>query len=968
VIRRRISIVGCLLAAYAAMGARRAKADALIFGPEIAVDEPVLSPVLATRSPKVAFNGTNYLVVWSDPRGGSAADDVDTSIFAARVSTSGTLLDPLGIVVSDGTGIVQDQTGLTKGHPAIAFDGANYLVVWMDIRDRSAQVYGARINPAGQVLDPDGFRISTAAIEPTEPLPVPNGQEDPTVAFDGTRFLVAWSDARRSLTSGRDIYAAHVTTQGSVVEAGGFVITEEAGDQVLPVAASAGAGQAAVTWTTGTSTGVFAARVSAAGTVLDTVPIVLSTAAIEASVTIPRRAITADANGYLVAWCASDPSVAICDVTARRIDAAGQLGAPIVVATGVYDSLSLSGATGGAQSLLLWNGNNGQTSLMRLSAAGALVDPAGGLSVPGLPVPGAVASGSGNRLLVVGRPTAAVDNLVSATLDTNAPPTAGATVAVAVSANVESGPAAAFDGAGYLVTWSDLRVAAGAMMANRLDASGAPRSPTAFKVADGSFSFPVVASDGTDFMVGWRAGSSSMSSGLNVNLQPVTGAGALPGPATAIGQSDPYAPANIALVFGGAGYFVFWSELGPVPVRASIRAARLGTNAAVTARATITLGLPSTKPAAACAPNRCLLAFVESPQPGPSPSYSGPGAIRGVFLDDGLAPAPTALFTIAPIAGVPLQSPQVAFDGTNWLVTWQDADGHMLRGARVDTNAKLLDTTQLVIADSQTLGKVSASFDGTDYLVAWESGGLRAARISKSGTVLDPGGVAGPTGSSPALAGRLLAYNRPVSGRSRVLVRLRVPPTVVDGGIDEPIEAGTDGPPDGSADVAQDASVDVAQDASVDVAQDAPVDVAQDASVDLGEDASADAEPDASIDVGRDASDDAATDAGQDASADAGQDAPADAGQDAAHDATAHDAGTDGSAEKPSGGGAGCACDVGGGSTPRAGGLLFLALLAVVLRARRATAAHAPRTPPRAWRRALRRRTASGGSPPDPST
>src|SRR5690349_16291004 len=58
VICRRVSIVGCVLAAYAAMGARRAKADALTFGPEMAVDEPVLSPVLATRSPKVAFNGT----------------------------------------------------------------------------------------------------------------------------------------------------------------------------------------------------------------------------------------------------------------------------------------------------------------------------------------------------------------------------------------------------------------------------------------------------------------------------------------------------------------------------------------------------------------------------------------------------------------------------------------------------------------------------------------------------------------------------------------------------------------------------------------------------------------------------------------------------------------------------------------------------------------------------------------------
>src|SRR4029079_18046366 len=113
-----------------------------------------------------------------------------------------------------------------------------------------------------------------------------------------------------------------------------------------------------------------------AGAVLDATPIVLSTVAVESSVTIPRRAVVAGADGYLAAWCASDPSVAVCDVTARRIDTTGQPAAPAIVATGVYDSLSLAGATGGGQSLLLWNGNSGQTSLMRLSATGALIDPA----------------------------------------------------------------------------------------------------------------------------------------------------------------------------------------------------------------------------------------------------------------------------------------------------------------------------------------------------------------------------------------------------------------------------------------------------------------------------------------------------------------------------------------------------------------------------------------------------------------
>ena len=67
--------------------------------------------------PATAFGTTNYLAVWDDTRrtDGDLYFDGPMEIYAARVTTTGDLLDPCGIFIA------------TDGwNPSVAFDGTNF--------------------------------------------------------------------------------------------------------------------------------------------------------------------------------------------------------------------------------------------------------------------------------------------------------------------------------------------------------------------------------------------------------------------------------------------------------------------------------------------------------------------------------------------------------------------------------------------------------------------------------------------------------------------------------------------------------------------------------------------------------------------------------------------------------------------------------------------------------------------------
>ncbi|NTX17896.1 hypothetical protein HUA76_44800, partial [Myxococcus sp. CA056] len=100
---------------------------------------------------------------------------------------------------------------------SVTFDGTNYFVVWSDTRSSGtlSDIYAGRVRASdGVALDGSGIPICAH----------PGAQGAPEVAFDGTRYLVVWDDARAGAES--DIYGARVrASDRAVLDTGGFAIS-----------------------------------------------------------------------------------------------------------------------------------------------------------------------------------------------------------------------------------------------------------------------------------------------------------------------------------------------------------------------------------------------------------------------------------------------------------------------------------------------------------------------------------------------------------------------------------------------------------------------------------------------------------------------------------------------------------------------------------------------------------------------
>ncbi len=286
------------------------------------------------RAPVVAASASQYFVVWEDLRSNTG------DIYGSRVWFDGGLRDDPAIAIS--------TAGGSQMKPSVASDGTNFFVVWEDGRNGvdggSGDVYGARVQANGTLLDPNGLVVSATA----------QLQSAPSVAFGSGQYFVVWTDNRAGITA-QAIYGSRVSTAGSILDPSGLPISTTPGGKITPHVA-AGTNQYLVAWVYLNASGqqIWAARVNSAGLVLDSTGFAVSKVA-----TLNLRPRLAYGNNvYLVAW--EDARFGPADVFASRITALGEVldDGGFSLAGGPASQSNIALEFNGAEFLAVWAENS----------------------------------------------------------------------------------------------------------------------------------------------------------------------------------------------------------------------------------------------------------------------------------------------------------------------------------------------------------------------------------------------------------------------------------------------------------------------------------------------------------------------------------------------------------------------------------------------------------------------------------
>ncbi|MEA2163695.1 MAG: hypothetical protein QOK37_1822 [Thermoanaerobaculia bacterium] len=216
--KQRLLIVAALLAISCA------PAIFAEIGAERPVSTPVYRPVTSVAAEAIASDGKQFMAVWTD---GRSWLNGCCGVYASRIATDGTVLDPQGI-----------SLGLGHGATGIAWNGASYVVVFFYDNGVSA----ASLSPEGRIEIPRFTLLKSARISTQSQVIASNGSV--TIVTADRAWLVL--DARLQVLETHSLSGASVYRSGdgfTLIANSGIIRLDSSGHQIQ-TATSAASGSA----------------------------------------------------------------------------------------------------------------------------------------------------------------------------------------------------------------------------------------------------------------------------------------------------------------------------------------------------------------------------------------------------------------------------------------------------------------------------------------------------------------------------------------------------------------------------------------------------------------------------------------------------------------------------------------------------------------------------------------------------
>jgi hypothetical protein len=300
-----------------------------------------------------AAGGTgSFLVVFE------VAAVADTGIYGVLLDTAGHTPDTIPFPVSG-----EAEGGAT---PSVAFDGANYLVVWRCGNTSEANIVGKRLTPDGTFLDRQAFTISSAA----------GLQMSPKVQRLGNGWRVVWTDSRNG---NADVYGSRVLDDGTVLDPGGVPVCATPAAQQSPLIAG-GDTSCLVAWLDDRVQplryNLHCRNIGESGT--PTTPdTALTGTRTPWYATQQTPVVASDGENFLAVWATDTRGTGKWDINGIRVSQSAQVldTAPIVIATGPGLHATPSVAFCESLYLVVWKDSGSGYTIVK----GARINPSGRL-------------------------------------------------------------------------------------------------------------------------------------------------------------------------------------------------------------------------------------------------------------------------------------------------------------------------------------------------------------------------------------------------------------------------------------------------------------------------------------------------------------------------------------------------------------------------------------------------------------